>query len=85
MFTLVNIAVARFKPRDDISTSAKRGHAARTQMLHAKCQIRFAKNLGSERDHERFGGCVRDHVVWAVPLRHRADDTLYIGEGMGIE
>ena len=42
-------------------------------------------DLGSERDHERFGGCVRDHVVWAVPLRNRVDDTLYIGEGIGIE
>ena len=41
--------------------------------------------LGSERDHERFSGCMRDHVVWAVPLRNRADDTLYIGEGIGIE
>lgn len=35
VFTLLNIVVARFKPRDDISASAKRGHAARTRTLHS--------------------------------------------------
>ena len=44
-FTLLNLTVARFRPRDDVSASAKWGYAARTRTLHAKGQIRFATVL----------------------------------------